>query len=109
MNNLWLTLTNIRWQDVLDILLVAFLIYQLFLFIKGTRAVQIIIGLVVIFIAFLAGPPARIADLELDIEQLLEFHHLGHHYPLQIGNPSGVGPGGAEPFCQDHGRDPADD
>ena len=53
MNNLWLILQNIRWQDVVDILLVAFMIYQLFLLIKGTRAVQILSGWWFIFVAFL--------------------------------------------------------
>lgn len=53
MNNPWLVLLNIRWQDILDILVVAFIIYQIFILIKGTRAVQILIGLAVIFVAFL--------------------------------------------------------
>ena len=53
MNNLGLIFSNIRWQDVVDILVVAFIIYQIFLLIKGTRAVQILIGLAVIFLAFL--------------------------------------------------------
>jgi uncharacterized protein (TIGR00159 family) len=53
MNNPWLIFLNIRWQDVIDILVVAYIIYQVFIFIKGTRAVQILIGLAVIFVAFL--------------------------------------------------------
>jgi len=71
MNNLWLTLTNIRWQDGLDILLVAILIYQLFLFIKGTRAVQIIIGLVVIFVAFLAARQLELLTLNWILSSFL--------------------------------------
>lgn len=41
-----------RWQDVLDILIVAFIIYRIVLLIKGTRAIQLIIGLIIIFAAF---------------------------------------------------------
>ncbi len=38
--------TNIvRWQDVLDILVVALLFYQLISIIRGTRSVQMVIGL----------------------------------------------------------------
>jgi len=42
----------LRWQDVLDVLLVAFIIYRTFLLIKGTRAVQIIIGFIIVFFVF---------------------------------------------------------
>ncbi len=41
-------LQSLRWQDVLDILVVAFIIHQLILIIKGTRSVQMILGLVII-------------------------------------------------------------
>jgi uncharacterized protein (TIGR00159 family) len=41
-----------RWQDVLDILIVAFIIYRVLLLIKGTRALQLVIGLMVVFFAF---------------------------------------------------------
>ncbi len=42
----------VRWQDVLDVLIVAFIIYRLLLLIKGTRALQLVIGLTVVFFAF---------------------------------------------------------
>lgn len=38
----------LRWQDLLDILVVAFIIHQLILIIKGTRSVQMVLGLVVL-------------------------------------------------------------
>lgn len=41
-------LGSLRWQDILDILVVAFIIHQLILIIKGTRSVQMILGLVVL-------------------------------------------------------------
>jgi diadenylate cyclase len=46
-------LRQLRWQDILDILLVAVLFYWLLLIIKGTKAAQILIGLIVLFFAFL--------------------------------------------------------
>jgi diadenylate cyclase len=42
----------IRWQDVLDILIVAFIIYRGLLLLKGTRALQLVLGLAVAFFAF---------------------------------------------------------
>lgn len=41
-------ISNLRLWDILDILIVAFIIYRIILLIKGTRAVQMLIGLVVI-------------------------------------------------------------
>ncbi len=47
MNDL-LTLPHLTWISVLDILIVAFIIYQVLVLIKGTRAVQMALGLSVI-------------------------------------------------------------
>jgi diadenylate cyclase len=46
-------LTHLRWQDILDILLVAVILYWLLLLIKGTKAAKILLGLIVLFIAFI--------------------------------------------------------
>ncbi len=44
-----------RWQDIVDILLVAFIIYRIMVLIRGTRAVQMAAGLgVIILIYFVA-------------------------------------------------------
>ena len=46
----------IRWQDVLDILVVAFVIYQLMSIIRGTRSVQMVLGLgVLVGVYFMAS------------------------------------------------------
>ena len=36
--------TNLTWLDAIDILIVAFIIFQLLLFLRGTHAVQIVLG-----------------------------------------------------------------
>jgi uncharacterized protein (TIGR00159 family) len=41
-----------RWQDVLDILIVAFIVYRILLLIKGTRALQLVLGLIIVFFVF---------------------------------------------------------
>ncbi len=43
----------IKWQDILDILIVAVVIYRILLIIKGTKAAQMLVGLGVLFLAFL--------------------------------------------------------
>jgi len=44
-------LRQFRWQDILDILIVSLLLYRLLLFIKGTKAVQMLIGVGVLMAA----------------------------------------------------------
>ena len=51
------------WRDALDILLMSFLIYQVGLLIKGTRALQTLIGVLVVVLAYWATGPDRLLYL----------------------------------------------
>jgi diadenylate cyclase len=55
-------LQNISWRDILDVLVVAFLLYQLLKLIRGTQAVQLLLGLAVIFVV---GWLAQLLQLRL--------------------------------------------
>ncbi len=46
---------GLRLQDVVDILLVAFVIYRIFLLIKGTRALQILVGMAFLVVAYVVS------------------------------------------------------
>jgi uncharacterized protein (TIGR00159 family) len=46
-------LNNFGWRDVLDIIIVAFIIYRVITLIKGTGAFQVLIGLIIVFAIFL--------------------------------------------------------
>lgn len=46
-------LKEIRWQDIIDIFIVTFVFYRLLLLIKGTRAFHMLMGLVILFVAFI--------------------------------------------------------
>jgi diadenylate cyclase len=48
-------LSNFRLRDAIDIGIIAFFIYRIIDLIRGTRAVQMLIGLVVVFVAFLSS------------------------------------------------------
>lgn len=47
-----LAATEFGWRDALDVLIVAFLIYQLLLFIRGTHAVQMALGAMVLVLVY---------------------------------------------------------
>ncbi len=44
-----------RWQDILDVLIVAYVIYRIALLIRGTRTMQMVVGLVIIGVAFVGS------------------------------------------------------
>lgn len=46
-------LQNFGWQDVLDIIIVAFIIYRTITLIKGTGSFQVLVGLIIVFVIFL--------------------------------------------------------
>ncbi len=49
-------LRAMRWQDIVDILIVSYIIYRIILLIRGTRAVQMLLGIIVITgIYFISG------------------------------------------------------
>lgn len=45
------TIAQFRWIDALDVLIVAFAVYQLLLMFRGTKALQIILGLALVYLA----------------------------------------------------------
>jgi diadenylate cyclase len=45
-------LSFLRWQDIIDILVVSFIIHRIILLIQGTRAVQMLAGIIVITVIY---------------------------------------------------------
>jgi len=60
----------IRWQDILDILLVTVILYRLLLIIKGTKAAQMLIGLGVLLIAFVLSKYLGLYTIDWIIQSL---------------------------------------
>ncbi|RME37658.1 MAG: TIGR00159 family protein [Deltaproteobacteria bacterium] len=63
---------HMRWLlDIIDIGLVAFIIYRIILLIKGTRAVQMLLGLVVILIVYTASQVGGLYTLHWLLDNFL--------------------------------------
>ena len=60
---------KLRWQDVLDILIVAYVIYRIALLIRGTRTMQMVVGLLVVAGAFVGSQTARPVYAQLAAQQ----------------------------------------
>jgi diadenylate cyclase len=63
-------LNIIRWQDVVDILLVTVILYRVLLIIKGTKAAQMLIGLGVLFLAFVMSKYLGLHTIDWIIQSL---------------------------------------
>jgi len=65
-------LRHFRWTiDLLDILLVAFIIYRIILLIKGTRTVQMLLGLAVLLVVYVAAQVGGLFTLNWLLDNFL--------------------------------------
>ena len=57
------------WEDILDVLLVTFVLYNLLLLIRGTRAVQVLIGVLVLVLLHTIAESVGLPALENTLEK----------------------------------------
>lgn len=62
---------QLRWQDGLDIGIIAFLVYRVLHMIRGTRAMQMIVGLAVIVLAYVASRALGLFTLNWALDNFL--------------------------------------
>lgn len=63
----------VTWRDVVDILAVAFVVYNLLLLIRGTRAVQMLLGILFVAALYYLARVAELPTLRRILESLLIF------------------------------------
>ena len=62
---------QIRWQDILDIGIIAFLVYRALHIVRGSRAMQMIIGLAVILVAYVSSRALGLFTLNWILDNFL--------------------------------------
>ena len=62
---------QLRWQDLLDVVLIACGVYWIIHLIRGTRAVQMLVGLVLLFLAYLASQLLELYTLNWMLDNFL--------------------------------------
>jgi uncharacterized protein (TIGR00159 family) len=62
---------QIRWQDLLDIGIIAFLVYRALHIVRGSRAMQMIIGLAVILVAYVSSRALGLFTLNWILDNFL--------------------------------------
>jgi len=68
---LWEAFIHFRWQDAVDILIVAGVIYWIILLVRGTRSFQMLVGLVLLILAFLISQKGRMMTLHWILNNFL--------------------------------------
>jgi len=69
-------LSNLRWKDALDIILVAIIIYQIFLIIRGTQAIWVLAGLFLLFLSYLGARYLELFTLEWLLDSVVKSFFL---------------------------------
>ncbi len=64
-------LSNLRIQDAIDILIIAFVIYKIVDLIRGTRAAQMLVGLGIVFVIFLSSQTLELYTLNWVLDNFL--------------------------------------
>src|SRR2546422_5078669 len=65
-----LSMPSVRLLDIIDILIVTVLIYQLLLLIRGTRAVQLVTGVVILILAYAISRAVGLCTLQFFLQYL---------------------------------------
>jgi diadenylate cyclase len=69
-------LSNLRWQDALDIILVAVIIYQIFLILRGTQAIWVLAGLFFLFLSYIGARYLELFTLEWLLDSVMKSFFL---------------------------------
>jgi diadenylate cyclase len=67
---------NLRWQDALDIILVAIIIYQIFLILRGTQAIWVLAGLFFLFLSYIGARYLELFTLEWLLDSVMKSFFL---------------------------------
>ena len=62
---------NVEWRDILDIVIMSYVFYRLVLIIRGTRAEQLVKGLIVLLIAMVISDQAGLDTLHWTLRQTM--------------------------------------
>jgi uncharacterized protein (TIGR00159 family) len=90
------TFLEIRWIDILDILIVAFIIYQIMVLVKGTRAQHMLWGLAILIIIYFLSQWSGLVTLRWVLNIFLSsiiiiiiviFQHDIRRALIQVGRP----------------------
>lgn len=71
MGELLALFAQMRWQDIADILLVSFVVYQVILLVKGTRAMQMILGLGVVVVTLVVSQLLKLETINWILNSFL--------------------------------------
>ena len=70
MNWLW---EPLRWSDLLDIVILAYILYRTILILKGTRAIQVLVGLLSMMLLYVLADRLELVAIQWLLDKLLVY------------------------------------
>jgi diadenylate cyclase len=70
---MWWTLSTIRWNDVVDIAILSYVLYRTLLILKGTRAFQSLLGLVAVGLVYALSQQLHLYTLNFLLEKFFVY------------------------------------
>ena len=72
----YFSIPTIRWQDIVDILIVSYIIYRIILLLRGTRAMQMLAGIFVIIVVYFISSQLDLLTLHWILQSFLSSFFL---------------------------------
>ena len=91
-------LSRLDFRAALDILIIAALIYYLLKLLRGTRAVQMLVAIALLFVFYRGAQWARLEMVEWLLTTMLPVRGHRAHHSVSAGNPQGAFACWAESF-----------
>ena len=83
-------------RNIIDILVVAFLVYQALMVVRGTRAGHVLLGISIMVLLYVASVWGRLEALRSVLLSSCRYLRPGHHRSVPIGDPPHAGAAGAQ-------------
>ncbi len=94
----WLNVSRMTWNDALDILIVAIIIYQVLVLLRGTRGAQMALGIIVIIVFYYLSRRWQLETVQWILTNLLPFFFLAIIIIFQSEIRRGLASIGKNPF-----------
>lgn len=95
---------NLRWSDALDIALLWFLLYRILLLLRGTRAIQSLLGLLVVLVVFFVSGRFQLYALHWMLENFFVYIVLAVIILFQADIKRGLATAGVRLFPSFKGK-----
>ena len=90
-------LLTIRISDILDIAIMAFVLYKIFTLVQSTKAASLVKGLLIFLAALVLSSALHLNGINYIMTRMVRSGPAGAHHSVPAGDPPDTGAGGQPP------------